>query len=391
MMNKRNIILTIILLFSMHLIAISQDAGSSIKDTESELTKLQERLQQTKQKRDQTIAEERRVLRQLNIVNERIRSRNRELQVLQNQLRRNETETRRLQGELRQARTKLDIGQAYLGSRIRLIYLSSLISPHQHILAKSDLSDELRRVRYKQILANADARAVSQVRAQTSKLSENQSELSNKIRSQETQQRELNRSKRQIQNEQRQQSNLLTRVRTNKSNLDKTVRDLESAAKRLENLLAELRARQAQFPDIYYGGEPFGQLKGRLIWPVASGSVIYGPGRREILDGRVEIISKGIGIRSNMGADVFAVHNGMVLYASWLEGSGNTVIIDHGQGYMTLYMHLSNINVRRNQEVGRREKIGTVGDTGSLDGVQLGFQIRRGINSVDPRDWLVRR
>jgi septal ring factor EnvC (AmiA/AmiB activator) len=210
------------------------------------------------------------------------------------------------------------------------------------------------------------------------------------IRYQEIQQQEIGRTKKQFEQQQSEKAVMLQKLRTDKVFYQKMVKELEASARRLENLLSELRSKTAQFPEGYSGAD-FAGLRGKLTWPVAGGQVIYSPGKHKILDGQVEIYSHGIGIRSPMGADVYAVHEGLVRYAGWLEGSGNTIIIDHGQQYMTVYMHLGDIAVSKGQVVQRKGRIGSVGDSGSLEGPQLEFQIRKGSSTVNPSDWLVGR
>ncbi len=377
-------------LFLLSGFALSQSNDASVKGTESQLKQLQERIQEEQKKRKQAQEQEKSVLHQLDSIGQRIHVQNEKLDYLQNQLHKNETNTQKLQRELEITQTKLNLYQTYLAGRVRSIYIANHVSPYQRILTATNYSDEVRSAKYQRILAYADAKSVADTRFQTNQIHHQKFQLSELIRYQQIQEDEVSRSKEQYENQQQEKSNLLTKVQTDKVAHEKMIQDLESAAKRLENLLVELR-KHAEFPEVTYSGEAFSQMRGRLIWPVSNGTVIYGPGIHSILNGQVPIVSHGIGIKASSGADVYAVHNGQVLYAGWLEGSGNTIIIDHGQQFMTLYMHLLNIAVKKGQVIERKQKIGTVGDTGSLEGTQLEFQIRKGTSSLDPQDWLVKR
>ena len=98
----------------------------------------------------------------------------------------------------------------------------------------------------------------------------------------------------------------------------------------------------------------------------------------------------GIDIGGEMGEDIFASDNGVVVYAGWNDwGYGNMVVIDHGSGWQTYYAHISTITVGCGQEVYRGDVIGTMGDTGTADGVHLHFEIRSDeVGRVNPWDVL---
>lgn len=119
---------------------------------------------------------------------------------------------------------------------------------------------------------------------------------------------------------------------------------------------------------------------GYFIWPSAVHYLTgndYGPGHR------------GIDIGAGMGSQLFAADSGVVVYAGWLEGGyGNFVVIDHGNGYQTLYEHLEHINVSCGSSVYQGDVIGTAGTTGNSTGPHLHFEIRYAGSSVNPWDYL---
>ena len=80
-----------------------------------------------------------------------------------------------------------------------------------------------------------------------------------------------------------------------------------------------------------------------------------------------------------------------VAVAGWFSGFGNLVILVHGEGYYTLYAHLPEMKVQTGARVDEGGDIGVVGDTGSLKGAYLYFEIRSGSKALDPAEWLVKR
>jgi len=100
-------------------------------------------------------------------------------------------------------------------------------------------------------------------------------------------------------------------------------------------------------------------------------------------------MNNGIDIEAPMGAAVRAVARGRVEYTSDdYAGYGEIVILNHGDGYYTLYAHLSDILVAQGAAVESGQTIGRVGDTGSLKGTVLHFEVRKGGNALDPQQWL---
>ena len=83
-----------------------------------------------------------------------------------------------------------------------------------------------------------------------------------------------------------------------------------------------------------------------------------------------------------------SVAAGRVTAITWQRGYGNLMIISHSDGYYTVYTHLADINVALNEEVAAEQIIGAVGDTGSLQGATLHFQLWNREEALNPEDWL---
>ncbi len=96
----------------------------------------------------------------------------------------------------------------------------------------------------------------------------------------------------------------------------------------------------------------------------------------------------GIDIRADRGEPVYAVFPGRVLYSSWFKGYGNMLIIDHGNHYYTVYAHVEEIFKQKGEAVEDHEVIATVGDTGSLEGPGLYFEVRYHGKPLDPAKWI---
>lgn len=132
----------------------------------------------------------------------------------------------------------------------------------------------------------------------------------------------------------------------------------------------------------------FHRLKGTLRPPVAAEpDHRYGP--RKQAGSATYVRHTGYTWNLEAGTPVQAVGPGLVVYAARFEGYGKTVILDHGSGYHSVYAHLGEVGVEAGQFVGRADKLGLSGQTGSLEGPKLYFELRKDGRPIDPTPWFV--
>jgi septal ring factor EnvC (AmiA/AmiB activator) len=161
-----------------------------------------------------------------------------------------------------------------------------------------------------------------------------------------------------------------------------------------ERAMAELTAAQthltatvAALPPEKMPSTGFALEKGKLPRPV-EGPIEVGFG--QILNPRFNTVTlqKGIDIRAPEGAPIRAQHAGRVVHVGWFQGYGNLMILDHGDGYYSLFAHLATIGKQVDDLVAAGDELGTVGATGSLKGPYLYFEIRRHGQALDPAAWM---
>ncbi|HEY7726034.1 MAG TPA: peptidoglycan DD-metalloendopeptidase family protein [Anaeromyxobacteraceae bacterium] len=138
------------------------------------------------------------------------------------------------------------------------------------------------------------------------------------------------------------------------------------------------------------GYRGFGGLRGRLPRPVG-GPVEIPFGRVVHPRFRTVTVQNGVELGAAGGEEVRAVAPGRVVHAGWFKGYGNLVIVDHGEGYHTLVAHLASMRTAMGEEVEAGALLGTAGDTGSLRGPSLYFEVRERGRPVDPAAWLAPR
>lgn len=135
-------------------------------------------------------------------------------------------------------------------------------------------------------------------------------------------------------------------------------------------------------PDDTYAGANFKSLKGKLKLPVRGQLMNHFGDRREN-----SITWKGLFIKANEGADVKAVASGRVIFADWMRGFGNLIIIDHGNGYMSLYGNNESVLKSVGEDISAGDTIAAVGNTGGNETNGVYYELRKQSVPFDPLDW----
>lgn len=179
---------------------------------------------------------------------------------------------------------------------------------------------------------------------------------------------------------------LLLALRSQKALHQRAAEEAAGQERKLEQFLAAL-------PPPRKGDAPvhgFGALKGRLPRPT-DGTVEVPFGKVVNPRFKTVTVQNGVELKAPAGAEVRAVAPGRVVHAGWFKGYGNLVIVDQGDGYHTLVAHLASMTTAMGEEVEAGTLLGTVGDTGSLRGPSLYFEVRERGRPVDPRAWMAPR
>jgi murein hydrolase activator len=178
----------------------------------------------------------------------------------------------------------------------------------------------------------------------------------------------------------------LAALKTDISNRLSEREELEEDRKRLEKLLREVEEAIANIPTPNES-DPFGSLKNKLPWP-AEGKVVRNFGD-SYASGKLK--HNGLLINTAEEGDVKAVHYGRVVFANWLRGFGLITILDHGDGYMTLYGHSSSLFTSPGDWVEAGEAIAQAGRTGGTNDPAVYFEVRHNGKPDNPRRWLGNR
>ncbi|MGM0565079.1 MAG: murein hydrolase activator EnvC family protein [Pseudomonadota bacterium] len=185
----------------------------------------------------------------------------------------------------------------------------------------------------------------------------------------------------------KQRETALDRVRDELASEGRQLARLREDEQRFESLLESLSNLLADIPDAPSADVPFTSLRGQLPWPT-DGKVIHQFGQKRSPGG---LDWQGLVVKAPAGRKVRSIYSGRVAFADYFQGFGLIVIIDHNNGYLSLYGHNRLLYVGTGDWVKRDEVISEVGDSGGRSDSALYFELRHRGQPVDPGQWLARR
>jgi murein hydrolase activator len=289
-------------------------------------------------------------------------------------------ERARLQDERTQRMAERDRTQGDLSLQLRSAYMMGRSEPLKMLLNQRSPASFQRNLTYYGYFGRDRAKKINLITQNIADIDE----LARQIEQQDSQlaQIEVQRKRRvqELDKARRSRGRVLASLEVESRNRGAQLKRLQQQQQQLENLLAELRRATEATP--FDPNDPFAKLRGRLSWPVA-GKVEVGYG--DAIAGGFR--SNGIEITADRGATVKAVHEGRVIFADWLSGRGLLIILDHGNGYLSLYGHNEQLFKQAGATVQAGEAIATAGDSGGRSRPGLYFEIRRAGKPVNPSGW----
>jgi len=194
--------------------------------------------------------------------------------------------------------------------------------------------------------------------------------------------------KQDLDNQERKNRAFIQKINQDKKTHLKTLDELKVRAEQLQKLINRLIKEKSSLP---FTVIPLYEKKGSLPWPV-QGKIVTAFGIERHPTFKTVTQNNGIEISTQKNSEILAIHPGKVVYADYFQGFyGNLIIIDHGLAYYSMYGHCSNFKVQKGDIISAGQPIAVIGDTGSLKGTALYFQINFKTDPLNPLQWLKER
>lgn len=370
----------------------SDPLTDKIKKEHQALERLKGEIKEKKRRSDAAQRKEASILQSLEEADHRLKVRREEWASVNAKLKRKDRDLEVTSSSVHQLQSRIGERQDSIRSRLRVMYKEGPDGRLKLLLASRDYHDLQARVALLTWISRREFQVIEGHRKDMIQLEATEARHQRARGELLGYQREIAEKVAKVRIERARKDLLLARVRNEKSLHEKAVGELEKSAQRVEVLLQEFEARRkaAALTRPLPSGKGLGKLKGQLGWP-SEGEVVAFFGRQKHPKFDTYVTRKGIEIRASQGGVIRSVFDGVVAFADWMRGYGLLAIVDHGEGYFSLYAHASKLLVNVGDMVRSTQPIGEIGDTGLTGENTLYFEWRQGGEALDPLAWLARR
>lgn len=365
-------------------LADKNDSGqidTLLKDEQAELKALRKKIAQQENAISKVGKKESAVLKNLQKIGSQLKLKKRELEIYKWNFKNNQKKISSLEPRLKKAEQKIKSHKKILGLRLRSIYKEGPMFPLRVAFSSNNVTDLMQRIKYTDLIAKQDSQllkeyltALEQIKQDKSSLYAVRAKLVNLKKNTVSKKKEIEKAK-------KEKSVYLKKIKKKKSLSVKVRKELLAASNNLNKLIDKLLVKLVSGE-----GLDISDKKGRLNLPL-KGRILNKFGRKRVKEYESYIVYNGINVRARKGTPVKAVFDGKVLYTGELEGYGNLVIVGHGKEYHSLYGHLDSIKVAANKIVKTGDVIAHSGDSGSLEGETLYFELRKNGKPIEPVRW----
>ncbi|MFI5294096.1 MAG: murein hydrolase activator EnvC family protein [Thermodesulfovibrionales bacterium] len=370
--------LLFVLLFS------SVSAGAT---HEEEYRKLQEKMSEQKEKLREAQERESSILGEIEGVNMRLEKTETELSKYRKDLRRTEAEISSVTSDIEKTKGVLEKQKEWLKRKLMVMqkfgYSGDMLVL---LMSAEDVSQMMRIWKYLENITLYEHKVLGDYRDNLKRFNEKYERLRVLKAELKTDTDKVKTKEKELAGERQSKVVILSSVRKEKASHQRMIAELKEASKRLLDLITK-----SSKTDTYTGsGTGFTRFRGKLPWP-AEGKIAVPYGSQKDPQFSTPVFRNGVHIQTPADSDARSVYEGKVIFAEWFKGFGQLVIINHGNGYHTLYGNLSEIFSHVGDIIKESQVIGRVGTSGILNAPGLYFEIRYKGKPLDPVQWLKRR
>jgi len=359
----------------------SLDAAETVTEKSDQIRQIEEELSREREQYVKFDVKEKNLLGQLAEIEKRIAEKRELVEKLETKIQPQRIELEKMRNRLQGFEAKIRTVRDRLGSKLVAYYKYARRGYVQLLATSKDLDDLRKRMYYLRILMGKDRERLEGMLHVLRSHREQVSAVEEKVHVVSRLEDEEERKAASLEKEIEKKVLLLMKIHREKEFYETAVQELEAAARNLKDTLANLETGTEKRSELT---SDFSDYKGMLPLPY-EGKIIrdYHP-----LGTGPVMTHRGIFIQGKAGGDVKAIYDGRVDYSGWLKGYGQILIINHGSRFFSVSAHLSERKREEGDVVRKGDVIASAGDTESLSGPGLYFELRKGGESLDPLAWI---
>ena len=323
---------------------------------------------------------------------------NKLIQSLKKEENSNRTKVNNLKGRIKIKEDELELLRGRYEQRIRNTYLKGRVSDLEKVLSSTSWRQAVYRTQYLKIISSIEQKMTKEIEGILLTINKDKLKLESLLRQSISLKRDKQKQMTSLRKMRIRREKELNRIRQDKSALANYMQEKSAGVKQLESIIKKVledKARSEREERIRQQQQAlktkeFNLLKGQLPWPT-EGRVILKFGKQWNPRLKTTTDNPGIDIKGQPGSPIRSTMSGVVTTITYIRGYGTTVIIDHGGGFYTVYSHVTNIQTQVDSEVRSGDVIAYMGDSGSVNGSKLHFEVWGKGQKLNPEKWLMKK
>ena len=320
------------------------------------------------------------------------------IQSLKNEEQKTKNRVQILEKEIKSKEEELELLKLRYKQRVVNTYMRGRLSNLEKVLSSTSWRQAVYRTQYLKVISEIEQEMTKQIESLLIQISKQKLELESVLRNNLALKREKRKQMSSLRKMRIKRKKELTRILQDKNALANYIQEKSAGIKQLEGIIKKVLEDKARFErekrirqqQEALQTKSFNTLRGQLPWP-ASGRVISKFGKQWNAKLKTTTDNPGIDIKGKPGSAIRSILNGVVTTITYIRGYGTTVIIDHGGGFYTVYSHVTNIQTHVDSEVRSGDVIAYMGDSGSINGSKLHFEIWGKGQKLNPEKWLAKQ
>lgn len=368
------IALTAVMLGAFSITVFASSLDSQLEDLQNQMSDQQSRVEQAAQQVE-TVSE------QLRILQEDLSAATAEYEAIKKQLDETEVKIQKNTEILEKAEKELEQQMILLNRRIRDIYQNGQISYIDVLFGATDFNDFMTRMDLLKRIIKHDYDLIMKIREERALILAKRAELERDKAAIQELEKTANEKRERMEESKARKAKALDQAVNDRDTAERAYQELLAASRQVENMIRQSRYKPGG------SGQGSGKSTGSMIWPI-HGEITSEYGWRTHPIFGTSKYHSGLDIGGDYDIPVAAADGGVIVYAGWISGYGNTVIIDHGGGLSTLYGHNNSLAVSEGQSVSQGQTIAYCGSTGYSTGPHVHFEVRENGSPVSPYNYL---
>ena len=361
-------------------ISLSVTGTALADDLEDQLADLQRQAEEQQAKTNEASAKVENVSERLRQIQEELRVATAEYKEVKGQLDSVEDKISDNTELLEKTEADLKVKNKKLQQRVRDIYINGQISYVDVLFGAKDFADLMTRMDVLKRIIKHDYDLIMKVKEEKATVENTRAQLEKDKAEAEVLVADAQAKKAKVEDKESEQQVLLDQAIYDRDTSERMYEEIMAASQEVANMI-----RRSQMSSAGYSGAPAGA--GGMIWPISGPITSEFGWRTHPIFGTARFHS-GLDIGGDYGMPIYAAASGTVIYAGWISGYGNAVIIDHGGGVTTLYGHNDSLNVSEGENVAQGQVIAMCGSTGNSTGPHCHFEVRENGEPVSPYGYL---